>query len=129
MRRFIVNLLVSIFLALALTSTAYANSALELLKDIEVHGFASSSYSYNFNKPSDNLNDLRVYDDDDNSFKFDTGELVFKKDACRSEPVELYDFISQNIHENTHFGNLPTLREFQKTIDQLQLNLELKSIA
>ena len=59
----------------------------------------------------------------------ESGWKVFKKDACRSEPVELYDFISQNIHENPHFGNLPTLREFQKTIDQLQLNLELKSIA
>ncbi|MBC8288299.1 MAG: porin [Nitrospinae bacterium] len=81
MRRFTVNWLVSIFIVLGLTSTAHANSALELLKDIEVHGFASSSYSYNFDQPSDNVNRLRVYDDDDNSFKFDTGELVIKKDA------------------------------------------------
>jgi hypothetical protein len=54
---------------------------------------------------------------------------VFAKETSRSVPIELYDFISQNIHENTHFGNLPTLREFQGTLDQLQMNMELKSIA
>ena len=79
MRR--ITWLFSIIFALGLTSPAYAAAPLELLKDIEIHGFASSSYSYNFNEPNDNLNDFRVYDDDDNSFKFDTGELVIKKDA------------------------------------------------
>ena len=68
MRR--ITWLFSIIFALGLTSSAHAAAPLELLKDIEVHGFASSSYSYNFNEPNDNLNDFRVYDDDDNSFKF-----------------------------------------------------------
>ena len=81
-KSFTFNWLASIILTLGMTSIAHANSALELLKDIQVHGFASSSYSYNFNQPSNNTNALRVYDKDDNSFKFDTGELVFKKDAA-----------------------------------------------
>lgn len=54
---------------------------------------------------------------------------VFKKGSEASEPVEIFDFISQNMFENTHFGNLPTLSEFQETLNHLQLNLELKSIA
>lgn len=81
MKRFTLTWLVSIFIALGLTSTAHAKQSLELLKDIEVHGFVSSSYSYNFNQPSNNTNALRVYDFDDNSFKLDNAELVFKKDA------------------------------------------------
>lgn len=46
-----------------------------------------------------------------------------------SKPIEAFDFISKNPNENTHFGNLPTLNEFQKTLDHLQMNLEVKSIA
>lgn len=54
---------------------------------------------------------------------------AFQKDAETSTPVEVFDFISQNMHENTHFGNLPTLAEFQETLNCLQMNFELRSIA
>lgn len=54
---------------------------------------------------------------------------AFQKDKDASTPVEILDFISQNIHENTHFGNLPTLSEFQETLNCLALNMELKAIA
>ncbi len=54
---------------------------------------------------------------------------VFKKGAERSEEIEIYDFIAQNMNENTHFGNLPTLAEFQETLRQLELSLEIHSIA
>ncbi len=54
---------------------------------------------------------------------------AFLKDADESKPVEVYDFISQNMHENTHFGNLPTLAEFQETLNRLQTSLELRAIA
>ncbi len=54
---------------------------------------------------------------------------AFKKGAAESTPVEALDFICKNTFENTHFGNLPTLNEFQGTLNQLQMNLELKSIA
>tara|TARA_B100000686_G_scaffold348528_2_gene439806 strand:- start:6234 stop:7367 length:1134 start_codon:yes stop_codon:yes gene_type:complete len=70
-----------------LVGTAQADSALELLKDIEVHGFATSSYTYNFDQPSDSSNRFRVYDFDDNSFKFDNGELVLKKDASSTGDI------------------------------------------
>lgn len=54
---------------------------------------------------------------------------AFKKGAESSTPIEIYDFISKNAYENTHFGNLPTLSEFQATLESLQMNLELRSIA
>lgn len=60
----------------------------KVLDDVEIHGFASSSYSYNFNKPALGTNCgvitgtcLRIFDVDDNSFKFDVGELVFLKET------------------------------------------------
>lgn len=62
----------------------------------------------------------------------DTGKSnwrAFKKDAQNSTPVEAYDFISRNLNENTHFGNLPSLAQFQSTLNKLHMNFELKSIA
>lgn len=53
----------------------------------------------------------------------------FLKDREKSTPIEIYDFISMNNFENTHFGNLPTLAEFQTTLDALQTNLELRGVA
>jgi len=61
-----------------------------------------------------------------------TGETnwrAFLKEATKSTPVEIFDFISQSTHDNTHFGNLPTLSEFQETLNSLQMNLEFRAIA
>jgi hypothetical protein len=54
---------------------------------------------------------------------------AFLKDRDESTVIELYDFISLNPNENTHFGSLPTLSEFQKTLEQLQLKMEMSPIA
>ena|SRR5665647_36217 len=54
---------------------------------------------------------------------------AFKKGAEKSTPVEIFDFVSMNMHENTHFGDLPSLSEFQNVLDTLQSRLELRSIA
>ncbi len=54
---------------------------------------------------------------------------AFLKDREESVEIEIYDFIARNIHENTHFGNLPTLAEFQETLNALQLGMELRSVA
>lgn len=54
---------------------------------------------------------------------------AFSKNAESSHEIEIFDFISQNMHENTHFGDLPTLAEFQETLNCLQMNLELRAIA
>jgi hypothetical protein len=54
---------------------------------------------------------------------------AFKKGFDRSSPIEIFDFVSMNINDNTHFGELPTLSEFQTVLDTLQSRLELRSIA
>lgn len=54
---------------------------------------------------------------------------AFLKDSESSTPIEIYDFVSMNMYENTHFGNLPTLSEFQHVLDSLESRLELRSIA
>lgn len=58
-----------------------------------------------------------------------TNWRCFQKDREESSAIEIYDFIAMNSNDNTHFGNLPTLSEFQATLDSLQTNLELRSIA
>ena len=50
-------------------------------ENILVNGFLSTSYSYNFNRPSDRKNQLRVFDAQDNSFTVDVMELSLKKDV------------------------------------------------
>jgi predicted helicase len=54
---------------------------------------------------------------------------AFTKGAERSTPVEIFDFVSMNMNENTHFGHLPTLSEFQNVLDALHSRLEFRSIA
>ena len=54
---------------------------------------------------------------------------AFLKENDHSKEIEVFDFIARNMFENTHFGNLPTLNEFQSTLDSLEMNLEFKSIA
>ncbi|MBT3983738.1 MAG: hypothetical protein HOE90_20455 [Bacteriovoracaceae bacterium] len=54
---------------------------------------------------------------------------VFPKGSEKSQPIELIDFLSMSPNENTHFGELPTISEFQGVLDQLKVNLELRSIA
>ena len=126
-KSFILNFLVLIIIAIGFISTADASSALELLKDIKVHGFASSSYSYNFNKPSNNTNSLRVYDKDDNSFKFDTGELVLKKDAANIGDVGFrsdlsFGFSSPKTNKSTGTNGASTDDDFDLQIGYVQYN-------
>lgn len=59
----------------------------------------------------------------------DTHWRCFRKDSEQSTKIEVFDFIGMNTRENTHFGNLPTLSEFQATLDALEANFEMRSIA
>jgi hypothetical protein len=77
------GLVLLIFLFLVMGGRAQAETALEIIKDIQIHGFASSSYNYNFNQPLNptNGNSNRIFDTDSNSFKFDLAELVLVKET------------------------------------------------
>jgi len=39
----------------------------------------------------------------------------------RSTAIELFDFIAMGQFQNTHFGNLPTIHEFQETLERLKV--------
>ena len=52
-------------------------------QEITLHGFLSSGYSYNFNRPPSATNQFRVFDFDDNTFKLDELELVAQKVATK----------------------------------------------
>jgi len=96
----------NIFLAALLTPVFFAGSVqaggiFKVLEDIEIHSFASTSYLFNFNHPVNPLTGdfpkgttqtncgslggscLRIADQDDDSFNFDYGELVFLRDASK----------------------------------------------
>ncbi|MEE8268891.1 MAG: outer membrane beta-barrel protein, partial [Nitrospinaceae bacterium] len=75
-------------LILLLPSQALAGkNVFKFFEDTEIHGFVSTSYSYNTNKPASATNCgvtgtcLRIFDQDDNSFKLDIAELVFLKET------------------------------------------------
>jgi hypothetical protein len=58
-----------------------------------------------------------------------SGWRAFLKGASESTTIDVMDFISQSMFDNTHFGTLPNLAEFQETINALSLNFELRAIA
>lgn len=51
--------------------------------NIAINGFTSASYSFNMNIPDSRLNQMRVFDTDDNSFKIDVIELSLQRLATR----------------------------------------------
>ncbi len=61
--------------------------------------------------------------------KKSSGWSAMLKDSEDLVEIGPFDFIAQNMFENTHFGNLPTSEELQKVLALLQLRLEIKSAA
>jgi hypothetical protein len=93
MKRITQKCVLILFCLTIMAQTAHAAEvALKVLDGVELHAFASSSYTFNFNKPtqrppngSTNVN--RIFDADHNSFKFDVGELVILKDTPKPGDV------------------------------------------
>jgi hypothetical protein len=56
-------------------------------EQLTVDAFLSLSYSYSFNRPESGVNRYRVFDFDDNTFKFDVAEIVLQKAV--SEPRDV----------------------------------------
>lgn len=128
-RRFLIDGLITIALMFGLVSTAYADSALELIKDIEVHGFATSSYSYNFAQPSNRTNALRVYDFDDNSFKLDNAEIVLKRDAAEIGDIGFrldmtYGFSGPQVNKSTG-GPSVTIKDETYDVDDDDFDFQI----
>jgi hypothetical protein len=53
---------------------------LHWMKDVEVSGYLDQTYTYNFNRPGDRINSLRVYDRKHNSYMLNMFQLYAVKD-------------------------------------------------
>lgn len=70
---------VALALSCSLTGVAAAEEPPKWWQLITVNAFASTSYTWNFNNPSDNINGLRAFDYVHNSFHIDAAEVVVQK--------------------------------------------------
>jgi len=112
MNRFIQKSVLLMFCLAILTQTAHAAEVpLKVLEGVEFHAFASSSYTFNLNQPTQRppnsaTNVNRVYDTDHNSFKFDVGELVMLKETSKPGDVGFrtdltYGFSQPEVNQST----------------------------
>src|SRR6185369_5718564 len=62
-----------------LCATAHADD--KWYDKIQINGFASVAYEWNFNRPQSGLNQLRIFDFNHNNFGVDVAELVLQKPA------------------------------------------------
>ena len=69
----------------ARAALAQDSAARPWYEEITVNGFASTSYSYNLNRPASRSNAYRVFDFDDNTFKLDVAELVVQHAAAKAQ--------------------------------------------
>jgi predicted porin len=60
-----------------------ADSTPNFFRDITANAFVSFGYIYNLNKPQDQLNGLRIFDNRANNFSLDVAELVFQKAVAK----------------------------------------------
>ena len=81
-------LLLSISSLRAQTAT---NDSTAWYRYVTLNGLVSASTTYNFNHPSDNKNQLRVFDVDANSLLLDLVALTLKHDAARGEAGFRFD--------------------------------------
>src|SRR3972149_9711382 len=65
-----------------IATPSMAAEVADVLKDVKVNGFVSTSYNYNFNTPDDRKIQYRAFNENADSFNLDVAELVFQKDAA-----------------------------------------------
>lgn len=62
------------------SSNVEVNAEHNLLDNVKVNGFVSTSYNYNFNEPASQTSQFRAFDSDHNRFNADGIELVIQKE-------------------------------------------------
>lgn len=58
-----------------------------LLKDLKVSGYLDATYNYNVNQPSDNRNQVRVFDKESDTFKLQAVKLTVQKEVSAESRV------------------------------------------
>ena len=55
---------------------------------LKLYGFVDTSYTHNFNNPSNQVNQLRIFDGDANSFRPHMAQIVFEKEGSTGGTME-----------------------------------------
>ncbi len=98
-----------LFLACGYAGAAELKVA-DAVKEIEVNGFVSGGYNYNFNEPNSDEINFRPFQANDNSFSLELAQLVFHKDAAEAGSAGFaldlnYGFtVPKNIHSTGFSG-------------------------
>lgn len=71
----------------ALAQDSKAESHPDWIDEIEIHGFVSTAWLWNFNNPDSGENQLRVFDFRDNAFRIDDVQLTLMKPVEKSGDV------------------------------------------
>lgn len=85
MRKILLSMMVAVTLIL---TCGYASAAelkvADVIDEIEVNGFVSAGYNFNFNEPSSDMINFRPFQGDDNSFALELAQLAFHRDAAEA---------------------------------------------
>ncbi|MBI5750235.1 MAG: porin [Nitrospinae bacterium] len=74
-------------LCLSFSGISRAEDAPNIIKDIKVNGFVSTSYNHNLNDPDTRKVNYRPFNENANSFNLDVAELVFQKEAAEAGDI------------------------------------------
>lgn len=69
--------------SVVLGGSAWADDAQTIGKKLglSLYGYVDASYTYNFNRPKNNINQLRIFDTDSNSFRPNLAQIVLEKEG------------------------------------------------
>ena len=72
----------AVALLTGIATLSMAEEVADVLKDVKINGFVSTSYNYNLNTPDDRKIQYRPFNENADSFNLDVVELVFQKEAA-----------------------------------------------
>lgn len=100
-------------------SQSDGNGILNFFKQVEVTGFVDGYYSYNFNKPSGGLNQLRSYETRNNEFALNLAEIALEKKVDSTSRLGFrLDINYGNAADLTHAGEANGKRDTYKFLQQ-----------
>ena len=73
--------------AQAVSAAAEESALTRFVKDVELHGFVDTSYTFNANTPSSRTNSFRIFDTEANSFMLNLAELSVEKSVSMDSPL------------------------------------------
>ena len=76
-----VRMIVVMLGVLVISVVSVSQAAVLTKEDFNLYGYVDASYTHNFNNPNSQMNALRIFDPDANSFRPNLAQMVFEKEA------------------------------------------------